>query len=28
MKPLFVVTKIIGLPGSSAVSNVVRKGPA
>ena len=27
MEPIFVVAKILGLPGSSAVNNFVRKGP-
>jgi len=27
MEPLFVIAKIIGLPGSSAVNNFVREGP-
>jgi len=28
MEPLFVVDKIIGLPGCRAVNNFVREGPA
>jgi len=27
VEPLFVIAKILGLPGSSAVNNFVRKGP-